>query len=123
MTVSDAPDAGVITEPWRDQSLPIADRVSDLLARMTLAEKLAQLYSAWLSGPADGNDVAPLQGEFTEGMPPFDELIRDGLGQLTRVLGSRPLHPDEGARALAGCRRGSSGPAGSAFPPSPTRSA
>ncbi len=102
MTVSDAPDAGVITEPWRDPSLPVADRVSDLLARMTLAEKLAQLYSAWLSGPADGNDVAPLQGEFTDGMPPFDELIRDGLGQLTRVLGSRPLHPDEGARVLAG---------------------
>ncbi|HET9897644.1 MAG TPA: glycoside hydrolase family 3 N-terminal domain-containing protein [Streptosporangiaceae bacterium] len=102
MTVSDAADAGLITEPWRDASLPVAERVADLLARMTLAEKLAQLYSAWLSGPADGNDVAPLQGEFTEGMPSFAELIQDGLGQLTRVLGSRPLQPVEGVRALAG---------------------
>src|SRR5215469_13061135 len=104
MTVSDAPDATVLAataEPWRDQSRPIADRVADLLARMTLEEKLAQMYGIWLSGPADGNGVAPLQGEFTAEVPPFGELIRSGLGQLTRVFGTRPLHPAEGAAELA----------------------
>ncbi|HWF81244.1 MAG TPA: glycoside hydrolase family 3 N-terminal domain-containing protein [Streptosporangiaceae bacterium] len=104
MTVSDAPDAAVLAtaaEPWRDQSLPIADRVADLLARMTLEEKLAQMYGIWLSGPADGNGVAPLQGEFTDDVPPFSELIRSGLGQLTRVFGTRPVHPSEGAAELA----------------------
>ncbi|HYK30956.1 MAG TPA: glycoside hydrolase family 3 N-terminal domain-containing protein [Streptosporangiaceae bacterium] len=104
MTVSDAPDATVLAataEPWRDRSLPIADRVADLLARMTLEEKLAQMYGIWLSGPADGNGVAPLQGEFTAEVPPFGELIRSGLGQLTRVFGTRPLHPAEGAAELA----------------------
>src|SRR5580698_5581024 len=75
--------AGVTrADPWRDPSLPVADRVSDLLARMTLAEKVAQLGSVWLSGPADADGVAPLQGEFAEDMPQLDELIRDGLGQL-----------------------------------------
>jgi beta-xylosidase len=100
MTLSETPGTSVRAENWRDSSLPVAERVSDLLARMTLSEKLAQLYSAWLSGPADGNGVAPMQGEFTEGMPSFSDLIRDGLGQLTRVFGTRPLSPADGAAEL-----------------------
>ena len=74
MTASDQADVGVlsaIAEPWREASLPIADRVKDLLARMTLLEKLAQMYSVWLSSPADGNDIAPMQGEFTDDIPSF----------------------------------------------------
>jgi len=88
-------------EPWRDPSRPAADRAADLLARMTLAEKLAQLSSAWLSGPADGDGVAPLQGEFSGDLPPFGELISAGLGQLTRVFGTSPVRPAEGAAQLA----------------------
>ncbi len=88
-------------EAWRDAALPVLARVDDLLARMTMAEKLAQLRSLWLSGPAGADGVAPFQGEFTQDMPPFAELIRDGLGQLTRVFGTRPLHPVEGADELA----------------------
>jgi beta-xylosidase len=88
-------------EPWRDPSLPVAQRVSDLLGRMTLDEKLAQLAAAWLADPSDGGEVAPLQGEFTDGLPPFAELIRDGLGELTRVFGTRPVTPAGGRRALA----------------------
>jgi beta-xylosidase len=88
-------------QPWRDQLLPVADRVADLLARMTLAEKLAQMGGIWLSGPADGNGVAPLQGEFSTGLPPFGELIRNGLGQLTRVYGTSPVSPADGAAHLA----------------------
>jgi beta-xylosidase len=101
--------------PWRDPSRPTAERAADLLAKMTFAEKVAQLSSIWLSGPtglgnsngdgsADGEEpgnVAPMQGEFTEEMPPFPELIRDGLGQLTRVFGTQPLAVTEGMRMLA----------------------
>jgi len=94
-------EAEPASEPWRDASLPPADRVRDLLARMTLAEKLAQLGSVWLSGAADGEGVAPLQGEFTTGMPPLQDLIRHGLGQLTRVFGTRPLLPADGIGELA----------------------
>jgi beta-xylosidase len=93
--------AGAAVPPWRDPSRPAAERARDLLARMTLAEKLAQLGGIWLSGPADGDGVAPLQGEFTEGLPPFAELIRDGIGQLTRVFGTRPVSPAQGIKELA----------------------
>ena len=88
-------------EPWRDPARPVGERVSDLLQRMTLEEKLAQLAAAWLADPSDGGGVAPLQGEFTEGMPPFAEIIRDGLGELTRVFGTLPVTPAEGGQALA----------------------
>jgi beta-xylosidase len=88
-------------ELWRDPSRPVAERVSDLLQRMTLEEKLAQLAAAWLADPSDGGEVAPLQGEFTSDLPPFAEMIRDGLGELTRVYGTRPVTPAGGARALA----------------------
>jgi beta-xylosidase len=86
---------------WRDPARPAGERAADLLSRMTPEEKLAQLSAIWLSGPADGNGVAPFQGEFTGDMPPLPELIRDGLGQLTRVFGTRPVHPAEGMRQLA----------------------
>jgi beta-xylosidase len=104
---------------WRDPSRPAAERAADLLARMTPAEKIAQLSSVWLSGPtglgnsngdgsAEGEDpvnVAPMQGEFTEDMPPFPEIIRNGLGQLTRVFGTQPLTVAEGMRQLAELQR------------------
>jgi beta-xylosidase len=88
-------------QPWRDPALPVPERVRDLISRMTLAEKLAQLSAAWLADPSDGGQVAPLQGDFTDGSQLFDETIRDGLGQLTRVFGSHPVTPAGGIRALA----------------------
>ena len=38
-------------------------------------------------------------------MPPFADLVRNGLGQLTRVFGTRPVTPAEGVRALAELQR------------------
>lgn len=89
-----------LAEPWRDPAQPVPERVRDLLGRMTLPEKLAQLASVWLSSPEDGGGAAPLQGEFTTGQP-LAELIEHGLGQLTRVFGTRPVTAAEGMRALA----------------------
>ncbi len=40
---------------YKDPQLSIAERVSDLLGRMTLAEKIAQMYSHWLILSPDGN--------------------------------------------------------------------
>jgi beta-glucosidase len=40
---------------YKDSQLPIAERVSDLLGRMTLAEKIAQMHSHWLILSTDGN--------------------------------------------------------------------
>ena len=86
---------------WRDPARPAAERAADLLARMTLAEKVAQLTSVWLGYQPRDSNVAPMQGEFAAPEAPLAELIGDGLGQLTRVFGTRPVPPAEGMRTLA----------------------
>ena len=35
-------------EPWRDPARSVDERVADLVGRMTLREKLGQLYGVWL---------------------------------------------------------------------------
>jgi beta-xylosidase len=99
-----APDRG---EPhaWRDVSRPAEERVTDLLRRMTLAEKVGQLYSTWPSNTSGGGDVAPHQDELGDGPADWPELIRAGLGQLTRPFGTAPVTAADGARALARAQR------------------
>ncbi|MGW7253999.1 beta-xylosidase/alpha-l-arabinosidase [Streptomyces sp. NPDC054834] len=92
------------TAPWRDSALPAAARVDDLLARMTLEEKAAQLYGVWVGAATDGDGVAPLQREMTADYD-WDELITLGLGQLTRSFGTAPVDPALGAQALARAQR------------------
>ncbi|MFJ9716685.1 glycoside hydrolase family 3 N-terminal domain-containing protein [Streptomyces sp. NPDC101213] len=98
------------TAPWRDPDLPAAVRVDDLLSRMTLEEKTAQLYGVWVGAATDGDGVAPHQHDMTADSPVdsaggWDELITRGLGQLTRPFGTAPVDPALGARALAGAQR------------------
>ncbi|MEU2335251.1 glycoside hydrolase family 3 N-terminal domain-containing protein [Streptomyces sp. NPDC013172] len=92
------------TAPWRDPALPAATRVDDLLSRMTLEEKTAQLYGVWVGAATDGDGVAPLQREMTADYD-WEELITLGLGQLTRSFGTAPVAPALGARALARAQR------------------
>ncbi len=40
---------------YRDASLPVVERVNDLLSQMSLDEKLAQLYSCWMFDLLDGS--------------------------------------------------------------------
>src|SRR6266568_2048115 len=101
---------------WRDTGRPPEERVEDLLRRMTLAEKAGQLRSTWPGGaPANGaagsngasggNGVAPLHDELASAPGGWAELIRDGLGQLTRPFGTMPVTAREGAAALARTQR------------------
>ncbi len=62
----------------------------ELLGRMTLEEKLAQIVGFWEK--EDGEAVAPLQGEFG-GITDLDEFSRHGLGHLTRVVRHPPRRP------------------------------
>ncbi len=89
------------TARWRDPSRPAAERAADLLGRMTLEEKVAQLGSSWLGNEPRDSNVAPMQGDFRAPRAPLAELIKHGLGQLTRVFGTRPVPPAEAAATLA----------------------
>jgi beta-xylosidase len=89
-------------EAWRDPTRPAGERVADLLGRMTLEEKIAQLGSIWMGASGEGDGVAPMQDQFfSYDQPPFEELIKNGIGQLTRVFGTRPVDAAAGMSALA----------------------
>ncbi len=87
--------------PWQNPDLPTAERVRDLLGRMTLAEKVAQLSGIWVGVPRDGDDVAPFQHELLEPDLDWPELIKFGVGQLTRPFGTAPVDAADGALSLA----------------------
>ncbi|MFE6175765.1 glycoside hydrolase family 3 N-terminal domain-containing protein [Streptomyces sp. NPDC056464] len=99
------------TAPWRDPALPAAARVDDLLSRMTLQEKTAQLYGVWVGAATDGEaraeGVAPHQHDMgaDHSAEEWAELITHGLGQLTRSFGTAPVDPALGAQALARAQR------------------
>ncbi|MGY2066270.1 beta-xylosidase/alpha-l-arabinosidase [Blastococcus sp. SYSU DS0619] len=90
--------------PWTDPTRPLPERVSALMAAMTLEEKVAQLYGVW-TAIGEGEDVAPNQHEFSEPLPPWEELTKPGLGQLTRVFGTGPVEPLTATRVLAQTQR------------------
>ena len=76
---------------YRDATLPVPRRVSDLLDQMTLDEKLAQLYSYWM------RDL--LEDSRTLSAGKINHLLALGIGQITRVGGSTILDPISSARA------------------------
>ncbi|MEQ7008893.1 glycoside hydrolase family 3 N-terminal domain-containing protein [Actinopolymorpha sp. B17G11] len=86
---------------WQDPARPVPARVADLLARMTLEEKVAQLYGVWVGADASGGGVAPHQHDLADPDLDLRELIAAGLGQLTRPFGTAPIAPAIGARSLA----------------------
>jgi beta-xylosidase len=84
---------------WRDIALPVDERVEALLAEMTVAEKVAQLYGVWVGASDDGEDVAPHQHDLSDDVD-LDALLPAGLGQLTRPFGTAPVDPAVGALSL-----------------------
>jgi beta-glucosidase/beta-xylosidase len=75
--------------------------IDELVRHMTLEEKLAQLAGVWVNASTDGDSVAPLQNEMAGDARSWEEMIASGLGQITRMYGTVPLEPLEGARRLA----------------------
>lgn len=76
------------TPSYRDPNTPIEDRVEDLLALMTMDEKLAQLGCIWSTtfvrtGLLDAEEVV--------------EKMPYGMGQVTRIGAATGLHPRESA--------------------------
>jgi beta-glucosidase len=69
----------VAASPYLDPALTVAERVDDLLGRMTLEEKLAQLGSMWVFEVLEGARVAPGKAQ---------DRLGGGIGQITRVAGA-----------------------------------
>jgi beta-glucosidase len=78
--------------------------VADLMARMSPREKVAQLFGVWVGLDAARGEVAPHQHEHAAA-PDWPDVIRDGIGQLTRPFGTAPVEPAIGARGLARTQR------------------
>lgn len=78
----------------------VSERVRDLLARMTLEEKLAQVVGYWLD---QRGTVAPMQSEMASGQKDpgrLREVTEHGIGHYTRVYGTRPVDAAERAQWL-----------------------
>jgi beta-glucosidase len=89
------------TEAWRDPQRTPQERAADLVARMTLEEKLAQLVGVWVGADSSGGEVAPHQAQMTADPVRWPDVARNGLGQLTRPFGTAPVEPALAARSLA----------------------
>ncbi|MGW0809288.1 glycoside hydrolase family 3 N-terminal domain-containing protein [Nonomuraea sp. NPDC002799] len=116
MTALDrTPPSGRAVRPWQDPALPVADRVEALLGELTLEEKVGQLGSRWIGNDMQDPDpepdaetfnVAPMQDVFAaSGTIVLEEAARHGLGHLTRVHGSAPVTPAEGATEVTRLQR------------------
>ena len=75
-------------------------RVDELIAALSLEEKIAQLYGVWVGASESGGDVAPHQHDMDNQID-LDALLPSGLGQLTRPFGTKPVDAALGALSLA----------------------
>src|SRR5919197_235514 len=81
---------------YRDDALSVEERVADLLGRMTLDEKLAQLGSVWAFELTDGGEYDPARGR---------ARLANGMGQITRTAGATNLEPGPAARLANAIQR------------------
>ena len=78
----------------------LSQHASSLIAEMTLREKLAQLVGLWAKAKRADEAVAPMQDRMLLDQVAFSRFARDGLGQLTRHYGTRPIDPEVGRSEL-----------------------
>jgi beta-glucosidase len=82
--------------PYRDPNLPTGDRVADLLDRMTLEEKLAQLGAVWAQAVMEGDGFSPDKAR---------EVLARGTGHITRIGARTLLGPRASARLVNDIQR------------------
>ena len=81
-----------------------AERAKALVAKMTLTEKVAQLCSLWVNIEEDGGISfrQAADGFIKDGVGDPLQVLKEGIGHITRPLGTRPV---EAARGLRGFNR------------------
>lgn len=71
--------------PYRNPALPVEQRLADLLGRMTLEEKVAQLGGAWQNHRIEHDENKFFVGKNREFLPDRAALLlKDGLGGMSR---------------------------------------
>jgi beta-xylosidase len=71
--------------PYRNPKLPVEQRVADLLSRMTLEEKVAQMEGAWENKSFHKDPQTMFVDEKGNFLPERAAvLMKDGLGQISR---------------------------------------
>jgi beta-glucosidase len=72
------------TPDYKNAQLPVEQRVTDLLGRMTLEEKVAQLVCLWVERPQlkPQTDFSTDRGDFSPEKAQI--VIKDGIGQIAR---------------------------------------
>ena len=81
---------------YRDAGLSTDERVADLLARMTLREKIAQVSAIWAFEVVDEDRLD---------RDLLAAVAGDGIGEITRLAGSTNLRPHEVVRAANAIQR------------------
>jgi beta-glucosidase len=82
--------------PYRDPNRAVGERVADLIARMSVNEKIAQLGSAWVFELIEAGEL---------GTPDAGHRLEAGLGQVTRISGASSMGAAEAARAANSIQR------------------
>ncbi len=80
---------------YKDASQPVAARVEDLLRRMTLEEKVAQMIGIW----EKKGDIQDAQGNFSAAKAA--RAFPNGLGQITRPSDKRGVTVSNNAAGVA----------------------
>jgi beta-glucosidase len=85
-----------MAERFRDPTLSVDDRVADLLDRMTLEEKVAQLGGVWITDLVSPDGFDERRAESRLGV---------GIGHVTRLGASTSLRPAESAALMNAVQR------------------
>ncbi|MFP4153806.1 MAG: glycoside hydrolase family 3 N-terminal domain-containing protein, partial [Alkalispirochaeta sp.] len=74
------------TPRYLDPAQPVSARITDLLGRMTLEEKVQQLTSHWVYEILSGRDLDQAK---------MKEKLAGGIGEITRIGGASTFDADE----------------------------
>jgi beta-glucosidase len=74
---------------YLDSSKPIEKRVENLLSRMTIEEKVAQLGSQYPKAVLEGKELS---------VEKMEKRFKHGIGQISRIGGLMNLSPEESAK-------------------------
>jgi beta-glucosidase-like glycosyl hydrolase len=82
--------------------ISLESQAEQILCKLTIEEKLAQLYSLWFMFSEDGSikirDLVGFKNQYR--IVNLDSDLRNGLGHVVRPLGSQPISAKSGVEAL-----------------------